>query len=149
MNIPTLTSTWAPVKPVSPLIAEEWHLGPFRIVRRKGELTAKLMREGSPKPVAGATVGSLKHHGAAYWAEEITSQFKAQELPAHEDGDVQVDDQGTIVLFRAVTEEAQDWIARNVDDSATYLSGRLVVEHRYAPYLIEGMVEAGLEMRRA
>lgn len=149
MNVITLTASWAPVKPVSPLIAEEWTMGDYRILRRKGELHGKLLREGQAKPVAGGTVGSLKHHGAVYWAEKIASQFKAQQEPAHEDGDVQVDDQGTIVLFRPVTEEAQDWIAHNVEDSATWLGGRLVVEHRYAPYMIEGMLEAGLEIKRA
>jgi hypothetical protein len=66
--------------------------------------------------------------------------------PAHDDVDVSVSDQGSIVTFRPETSAAKDWIADNVQDGAQWFGGALVVEHRYAPYLIEGMVAEGLSM---
>lgn len=58
--------------------------------------------------------------------------------------DVTVRDEGTLFLFRPITEAGREWIASNVQDDATWFAGALVVEHRYATDLYHGMVNDGL-----
>jgi hypothetical protein len=60
--------------------------------------------------------------------------------------DVEVNDQGSIVLVTPMSEAATDWIAENVQDGATYWGPSLVVEHRFADDLIAGMQSDGLEV---
>lgn len=60
--------------------------------------------------------------------------------------DVRVDNQGTIFLFHLQTEVANDWVGEHVQDDAQYWGGALVVEHRYAMDLADGMLDAGLEV---
>ena len=60
--------------------------------------------------------------------------------------DVEVIDHGTIVLFRPLTDACRAWIDDNVEEEAMWFGGALAVEHRYAPYLIEGMVDNGLSL---
>ena len=58
--------------------------------------------------------------------------------------DVRVDNQGTIFLFHLQTKAASDWVDEHVQDDAQYWGGTLVVEHRYAPDLADGMLADGL-----
>lgn len=60
--------------------------------------------------------------------------------------DVQVENHGSIFLFQPFTEEADDWIARNVHESAMWYAGALAVDHRYARELADGMLRDGLEV---
>ena len=60
--------------------------------------------------------------------------------------DVEVIDHGTIVLFRPLTETCRAWIDDNVQEDAMWFGGALAVEHRCAPYLIEGMADDGLSL---
>ena len=60
--------------------------------------------------------------------------------------DVEVMDHGTIVFFRPLTDTCRAWINDNVDEDALWLGGALAVEHRCAPYLIEGMADDGLTL---
>lgn len=50
-----------------------------------------------------------------------------------------------MVIFQPLSEACRDWIEENVQEDALWFGG-LVVEHRYAGDLIEGMIEAGLEV---
>ena len=60
--------------------------------------------------------------------------------------DVEVRNEGTIFLFRPLTEAAREWLAENVDEEAMYYGEFLVVEHRYADDLAQGMIDDGLEV---
>jgi hypothetical protein len=60
--------------------------------------------------------------------------------------DVEVMNEGTIFLFTPLTQEAKDWIESHVEDPM-YYGNSLVVEHRYALDLAEGMVNDGLCVR--
>ncbi len=59
--------------------------------------------------------------------------------------DVLVENQGTIWVFRPLSDEAQEWIDEHVQSEPwQWFGGGLVVDHRYGPPLAEGMQEAGL-----
>ena len=59
--------------------------------------------------------------------------------------DVQVTGEGTIFLFDLRTEKAREWVAENVEAEAYQWFGHvLVVEHRFAWGLAQGMLDAGL-----
>jgi len=57
--------------------------------------------------------------------------------------DVRIQDEGTIVLFRPLREQAREWLIENVQEDAQWFAGALVVEHRYALPLIEGLRQEG------
>lgn len=62
--------------------------------------------------------------------------------------DVQVEDHGSIVVLRPLTPEGSDWIAEHVaSEPWQWLGGGLGCDHRMAPAVIEGMLDAGLEVR--
>lgn len=58
--------------------------------------------------------------------------------------DVEVSNQGSLILVRPLTDAADEWIGQRVQEDATWWYGSLVVEHRYADALIEGMRADGL-----
>ena len=79
------------------------------------------MRGGSPK---GDSVNSLK--GKAYAPNVLVAN------------------EGTVFLFNPLTAKAKEWIEENVQPDAQWFGTTLVVEHRYAWGLAEGMKDAGL-----
>lgn len=61
--------------------------------------------------------------------------------------DVRVRDAGSIVQFFLLTQKAKDWVRENVESEGWQWMGQaLCVDHRYATDLINGMLEAGLEL---
>jgi len=54
-----------------------------------------------------------------------------------------VEDHGTIVLIRPLTDDVELWLGENVDPEAQHFGRALVVEPRYVGELVEGLVEAG------
>ncbi|MFD1959610.1 hypothetical protein ACFSHP_12135 [Novosphingobium panipatense] len=88
----------------------------------------------------------MKAEGARRWAADIAKRFQAQQVQAHEEAekDVSVEDHGSITLFRPRSEVARAWINDNVEAGARWFGDGLIVEPRFVPYLIEGMVEGGL-----
>ena len=58
--------------------------------------------------------------------------------------DVLVRDAGTLFLFCPMTPRAKAWIAEYVQPDAQWFGNALVVEHRYALPLAEGMIDEGL-----
>lgn len=60
--------------------------------------------------------------------------------------DVHVENHGSIFLFFPQTDAAVRWIAENVEDYVSVEQGPLVVEHRFAHAIAEGMVVDGLEV---
>ena len=55
----------------------------------------------------------------------------------------ELQDEGTILYFRALTQKARRWVARYIPDEA-HFGGGFVCEPRYADDIVAGMVEAGL-----
>ena len=58
--------------------------------------------------------------------------------------DVLVHNAGTLFLFCPFTHRAKAWIEQHVQSDAHWLGRALVVEHRYALGLAQGMKDAGL-----
>lgn len=59
--------------------------------------------------------------------------------------DVAVDDQGSIVLLRPISAAADAWINEHVEVQQTW-GDSIVVEHRFADAIIDGMIADGLEV---
>lgn len=59
--------------------------------------------------------------------------------------DVEVANHGSIFLFTPLTESGREWIDLHVEKTESqWFGGGLVVEHRYAENLAEGMIGDGL-----
>jgi hypothetical protein len=61
--------------------------------------------------------------------------------------DVLVANEGTVFLFNPLTARARRWMQDNVHPDSHWFGTTLVVEHRYAWGLAEGMKDAGLVLR--
>jgi hypothetical protein len=62
--------------------------------------------------------------------------------------DVLVENAGTVFTFCPLTPAAKSWVAENVEAEAyQWLGNVLVVEHRFAWGLAEGMKDAGLVLQ--
>lgn len=58
--------------------------------------------------------------------------------------DVLVHSEGTLFLFCPLTSQAKEWIDEHVQPDALWFGSALVVEHRFAWRLAQGMKDAGL-----
>jgi hypothetical protein len=58
--------------------------------------------------------------------------------------DVLVRNEGTVFLFNPLTARAKEWIEEYVQADARWFGTPLVVEHRFAWGLAQGMKDAGL-----
>jgi hypothetical protein len=67
---------------------------------------------------------------------------------ANEKPDFDVIDQGSIVLVTPMTPSAHHWIDKHIANDAMYFGLSLVVEHRYADDIIEGITEHGLSISK-
>ena len=62
--------------------------------------------------------------------------------------DLQVENHGSIFLFRPLTDEGRVWLDENTETEGwQWLGGALAVEHRYAADLAYGAQADGLEVR--
>jgi hypothetical protein len=59
---------------------------------------------------------------------------------------VLVNNVGTLYTFCPLTLRAQEWIDEHVQDDAQWFGYALIVEHRYAWGLAQGMKDEGLEL---
>jgi hypothetical protein len=73
----------------------------------------------------------------------VTTESKQHEITP----DVSIENCGTLFLFRAETQLGREWINDHVPADATYWAGQLVVEHRYAYDLAQGMAADGLVLQ--
>jgi hypothetical protein len=105
--------------------ANQFNLG-YYVSRRGGTMYAKV--QGQDVPFNGPTLTIDRASGTA----------KAS------NADVLVSNQGSIVLFRPMTEDARAWIEENVQSDAQWFGGALAVEHSYVLDLIDGMKGDGL-----
>lgn len=60
--------------------------------------------------------------------------------------DVTVTNEGSIFIFHLHTDNAVDWIEKNVADPV-WFHGNLAVERRYARDLADGMLNDGLSVQ--
>jgi hypothetical protein len=58
--------------------------------------------------------------------------------------DVLVRNEGTVFLFCPLTSQSKEWIDEHVQPDALWFGDALVVEHRFAWGLAQGMKDAGL-----
>ena len=58
--------------------------------------------------------------------------------------DARISHHGSIFLFHLLTDRASEWVEEYVRDDRMMFGGALVVEHRYALDLAQGMVRDGL-----
>ena len=61
--------------------------------------------------------------------------------------DVKIENHGSLVLLRPLTEAASDWLDENISEDAQHFGGAVVVEPRYVEAIVEGMQNDGLEVR--
>jgi len=61
--------------------------------------------------------------------------------------DVLVANAGTLFTFCPLTARAKEWIDEHVQSDAQWFGNALVVEHRYAWRLAQGMKDAGLVLQ--
>jgi hypothetical protein len=61
--------------------------------------------------------------------------------------DVLVNNAGTLFTFCPLTARAKEWIAEHVQSDAQWFGNALVVEHRYAWGLAQGMKDEGLVLQ--
>ncbi len=54
-----------------------------------------------------------------------------------------VEDLGTLILIRPLTDDVAKWLKENVAEDAHCIGNALVVEPRYLALLVEGMFEEG------
>ena len=60
--------------------------------------------------------------------------------------DILVHNEGTLFLFCPLTTRAKNWIDEHVQPDAQWFGAALVVDHRYALGLAQGMKNAGLRL---
>ncbi len=58
--------------------------------------------------------------------------------------DISVENHGSLFLFRPHTDEGREWLEENTDGQ--WFGEALVVEHRYAEGLAQGMLDDGLRV---
>jgi hypothetical protein len=58
--------------------------------------------------------------------------------------DVIISYHGSIVLVHPATEEGRTWLTNHLNDETQYLGDAAVVEPRYLPLILEGMLQDGL-----
>lgn len=60
--------------------------------------------------------------------------------------DITINNHGSILIFVPTTEVGMEWMHENIDPGAMRWAGGIVVEPRYAADIVNGAVEAGLEV---
>lgn len=76
---------------------------------------------------------------------EVVLRVQGRPVP-NNTPDVTVHNEGTLFLFRPLTDKAKAWIAAHVQPEALWFGDALVVEHRYAADLAQGMRDDGLRL---
>jgi hypothetical protein len=61
--------------------------------------------------------------------------------------DVLVIDHGSLIGMTPMSDAGRSWMREHIPDDAQWLGRQLMVEPRYAPAIMEGMQDAGLELR--
>ena len=61
--------------------------------------------------------------------------------------DIRLHDQGSLIGFQPITEQAQDWFRLNVEtEDWQWLGSILWVDHRLARDLMQAIIDNGLEL---
>lgn len=54
-----------------------------------------------------------------------------------------IQNEGTVLLLRPLTESAREWVAENISEHQEF-AGAVVVEHRYISDIMQGIVDEGM-----
>jgi hypothetical protein len=60
--------------------------------------------------------------------------------------DIEITNHGSLFLFQPLNDEVKSWLNENVSADSQWFGGALVVEHRYAANLAEGLQDAGFNV---
>jgi len=71
----------------------------------------------------------------------------SRQPPSQNTPDVLVHNEGTVFLFNPLTARAKRWMEDNVHPDSHWFGTTLVVEHRYAWTLAQGMKDDGLVLQ--
>jgi hypothetical protein len=88
-----------------------------------------------------------KCHGGRLWADAAVKPQRKHTLNSPQEKqspDVLVNNVGTLYTFCPLTLRAKEWIDEHVQDDAHWFGYALIVEHRYAWGLAQGMKDDGL-----
>ena len=58
-----------------------------------------------------------------------------------------VEDLGTLILIRPLTDNVEEWLRENVAEDAQWFGSALVVEPRFLAPLVEGMFAEGFAVQ--
>ena len=75
------------------------------------------------------------------------SRRSSHPLQSQNNPDVLVHNEGTVFLFNPLTARAKRWMEDNVHPDSYWFGTTLVVEHRYAWALAQGMKDDGLVLQ--
>jgi hypothetical protein len=77
-----------------------------------------------------------------------THTSHASQSPVLPTPDVTVSNHGSLFLVTPFTQDARDWINTNVHaEGWQWLGQSLAVEHRFVAHLVDGMLDAGLDVQ--
>lgn len=62
------------------------------------------------------------------------------------DADFEIQNEGSIYLFRPITDTAVQWTEDNLGDDTQWFHDQFVVEHRYAGDLIHQLIDDGFSV---
>jgi hypothetical protein len=60
--------------------------------------------------------------------------------------DIALADHGSIVLLAPVSDAGREWCSEWIDDAGMRTGSAYVVEHRYVDAIVDGMIDAGLDV---
>ena len=55
-----------------------------------------------------------------------------------------IQNEGTVLLLRPLTESAREWVAESISPEHQEFAGAVVVEHRYISDIMQGIVAEGM-----
>lgn len=72
---------------------------------------------------------------------------KTQSLETKVSADIEVENGGSLFLFRPLTDAGREWLNENTEtEPYQWFGGALAVEHRYAQDLAQGALNDGLRV---
>lgn len=60
--------------------------------------------------------------------------------------DIRLEDHGSIILFRPLTDAGREWLETRTQEDAQWFGGALAVERRYAGAVADGATREGMEV---
>ncbi|MBZ5658215.1 MAG: hypothetical protein LAO56_23380 [Acidobacteriia bacterium] len=78
--------------------------------------------------------------------QEVAELEHTKTVPQADAPDVLVRNEGTVFVFCPLTSRGKEWLSAHVQSDAMWFGNALVVEHRFAWGLAQGLRDAGLKL---